>query len=102
MKTTKRRTMRDLKTQAGMGGTAAKPTSRHAVALQLAMLEIERSRREKESEAAEKHANGVKARLCEIDAECRRLKAQLGESLPDGPKEPQGATTKESKRKLRF
>jgi hypothetical protein len=76
----------DLKTQAGIAGAAAKPTTRHAIALKIAMLEIERARRTKESLTASARARGVLARLREIEEECMRLQKSFADLGPEPPR----------------
>lgn len=72
------RGLRDVRTLAGAGGIAARPRERHVLLFKIGCLELERSRRLKEKEAALDRIRGIDARICVIDAEIRGHHENLG------------------------
>lgn len=69
-----------IKTIAQIRGSGAHSNERHARQFQIASLELERSRRAHEREAAQNRIRIIEARLVEIDAAIRKHQEALASS----------------------
>ena len=73
--------LQDIKTLAAVRGTGVHSNERHKLCFQIASLELERTRRRREQDAALERSAVIQARLDEIDALIRQHHETLDDSL---------------------
>ena len=95
------------RTMAAVRGCGVHSNERHVHHFQMASLELERSRRTRERQAAVERIKTIDARLLEIDALIRKRLAALGMSGDDGraaggPAPEASAAPSQRRRTLRY
>lgn len=74
-----------LKTMSAVRGSGAHSNERHVHQFQIASLELERTRRVQEQEAALRRLKNLEVRVAEIDALIRKHQEALGAVVPAAP-----------------
>ncbi len=93
-----------IKTLAAVRGSGVHSNERHVRQFQIASLELERSRRARERQAAMARIHNIDARVLEIDTLIQRHQESLGVSGGAGDKVPceTKAAATEKRRMLRY
>ena len=81
-------------------GSGVHSKERHVKAFQIASLELERTRRVRELQAARKRIESLAERLHEVDEAIARYQAEL--RLPDGGAEGEHATAPARRTRVRY
>jgi hypothetical protein len=81
----KNRGVQEIKTHSSILGSGTHSNERHVHQFQLASLELERTRRTREKQAAMRRVADIDARMAEIDSLIGRHQAALGLSNDNGP-----------------
>jgi hypothetical protein len=74
----------EIRTHAAVQGSCSHSNERHVIQFQLAALELERTRRNREKEAALRRVRDIDRMLLEIEEIMRRNHEILGLSVPEG------------------
>lgn len=105
--TARARGVSQIKTLAAIRGSGVHANERHVHQFQIASMELEKSRRLRERQAAMNRVSNIDARLIEIEALIQKHQAALGVAgVTNGPHDPPMPETKaganEKRRTLRY